>query len=275
MAKPIIKSAGGKGQLLSDLTARMPKEFERYHEPFGGGLALFLHLWNEGRVPKGSSVGDANPDLIQLYQTLQKDPRGIMHWLSEVYNKNEADYYYAVRAQDPDTLEPAERAARLIYLNKTCFNGLYRVNKQGEFNVPFGKYKKPAFPTDEEIEAIAEALKSVTFYAGDYKAHCKKHVKKGSFVYFDPPYMPVSETANFTEFTQDGFDEFNQLELCNTATALAEKGALVMASNADLPVIEKLYRDSGFTIHKVRARRAINSRGERRGPVGELIMTSY
>ena len=266
-AKPFIKWAGGKHRLLPALSRRFPpkEKIGRYFEPFLGGAAVFFHL-----AHPHSFLSDSNQDLVELYQVVQQDVEGLIEILQ--IHKNEREHYYRVRSLDPSKMIPAQRAARLIYLNKTCFNGLYRVNSQGQFNVPFGRYENPAICDVKGLRAASAALKPVDISMHDFETVLER-AEPGDFIYFDPPYHPINRTSSFTSYTTGRFGEEEQHRLAAVYTHLAERGCFVMLSNSDTPLIRELYRD--FHIHELQAGRAINSKPERRGKITELLILNY
>lgn len=259
---PFLKWAGGKRKLISQYEPFFPSRIARYFEPFLGGGAVFFHL-----APKTAFLSDSNDALVALYRVVKDDVDRLIAKLKE--HKNEEAYYYRVRALSPDTLSPVERAARFVYLNKTCYNGLYRVNSKNEFNVPFGKYKKPRICDEERLRSASALLANATLTVSDF-ADAVEPAKKGDFVYFDPPYAPLTKTANFTSYTDKGFGEEEQVRLAETVARLAKKNVSVMVSNSDTPRIRDLYR--AFRIVEVQAARAINSKGNGRGKVTELLV---
>jgi DNA adenine methylase len=263
--RPFLKWAGGKGQLLEQYDPLFPKRFQRYHEPFVGGGAVFFHL-----RPARAALSDDNLELIDCFRAVRDDVRGVLDALREhVY---EREHFYAVRALDPAALLPAERAARTIYLNRTCFNGLYRVNARGKFNVPFGRYTNPRLVDAPNLRACACALRRVRLDCSSF-AGVLERAQRGDFVYLDPPYNPTSKTASFTAYSAGGFGPDMQRELARIYAELDRRGILVMLSNSSTPLIRELY--AGFRIVEVRAARAINSKGARRGAVTELVILNY
>jgi len=221
-------------------------------------------------------LADGNEDLINVYRCVREDVQGLITLLAAHQRRHSEKHYYEVRDQDPSLLEPGPAAARLVYLNKTCFNGLYRVNRHGRFNVPMGAYDNPKILDKQNLKAAAAALKGVKLNV----AHFRKTLdiaRKGDFVYFDPPYQPISETSSFTSYAardgRAGFDEDDQRELAEVYTKLARRGCRVMLSNSDTPFIRRLYRR--FRICGVAARRAINSKAERRGTIQEVVVLNY
>jgi len=273
-AKPFVKWVGGKRQLLKQFneSGLYPTKFNpdtnTYHEPFVGGGALFFEL-----LPKKSILSDMNNELITAYKVIKKDVESLIRSLKK--HKHNKEYFLKLRAKDISGLSDVEIASRFIYLNRTAFNGMYRVNKGGGFNVPFGKYSNPLICDEENLKAVAKVLKKVSIKNQDYMKvlGC---VKKGDFVYFDPPYYPISKTASFTSYTKDGFLEKEQEELRDTFVKLHKKGCYVMLSNSDTPFINNIYsKIKGVKINKVSAGRAINSNGAKRGKVSEVLVTNY
>lgn len=267
VARPLLKWAGGKTSLLPEILRRLPSKISTYYEPFVGGGAVFFALAAEHRF-KRAVLGDANDELMRAYGALRAHPDNVVETLKS--HVHEEKRYYQVRGLDPKTLKPSDRAARLIYLNRTCFNGLYRVNKKGIFNVPFGDYSNPMICDEENLRAVALALKDVRLLGEDF-TQTMHSAGLGDAVYFDPPYVPLSETSSFTGYAKYGFDSFDQERLRNTALTLVERGVHVLLSNSDTPFVRQLYRE--FHIEEVQARRAINSKGGKRGKVGELLIT--
>lgn len=267
--KPFVKWAGGKRQLIDILFSNIPDSFNDYHEPFVGGGALYFKLWSEGRIKK-AFLNDFNQDLIDTYRVIQTRPKELIEELQSGKYKNEEEVYYNIRKIKPQDL--VEKAAIFTYLNKTAFNGLYRVNSKGGFNVPFGKYTNPRICNEENIMLVSESLQKVTLLDGDFSS-VLNHAKKGDFVYFDPPYHPVSKTSNFTSYTKLDFGEKDQIRLNEVYTKLNEKETHVMLSNSTAPLIVDLY--SNYKTITVNARRAINCKAERRGPVHELVALNY
>lgn len=266
-AKPFIKWAGGKSGLLPSIHSLLPQNtsLNTYYEPFLGGGAVFFSLH-----PANAVLNDSNHDLIELYQIVRDDVENLIDHLK--FHYNEMNYFYMVREQDPATLLPVERAARFIFLNKTCYNGLYRVNSKGKFNVPFGRYSNPLICDSEGLRSASQALKTKTLLCTDFETATATAVK-GDFVYFDPPYQPLSVTSNFTGYTPKGFSNIDQERLSQVFKDLSAKGVFVMLSNNDTPLIRNLYKD--FHQHEVWAKRAINCKSTGRGKIIELIITSY
>jgi DNA adenine methylase len=265
--KPFLKWAGGKGQLLEQFAPHIP-DFRVYHEPFVGGGALFFRL-----RPKRASLTDINEELINCYRAVCDDCESVIRLLRRHAREHCKDYYYHVRAlpQERD-LSPTERAARLIYLNRTCYNGLYRVNSKGEFNVPFGRYKNPTICDEDLLRAASAALASARIEVAPFDSVLKR-AKRGHFVYFDPPYHPLSRTSYFTSYSADGFGEEDQIRLRDVFAELARRGVAAMLSNSYSPLVLDLYR--GFRIEKVFASRSINSNSGRRGRIPEALVLNY
>jgi len=265
--KPFIKWAGGKSQLLPEMSKLFPPktQINRYFEPFLGGGAVFFYLQH----PK-SFLSDTNKNLVELYDVVKNNVEDLIKALKK--HKNERDYFYEVRAQKSGELSQVERAARLIFLNKTCFNGLYRENSKGEFNVPFGKYKNPTICDEEGLRSASLALKRVKITRSEFHSVLSQ-AKTTDFIYFDPPYHPLNKTSNFTSYTAGGFGEKEQRDLAEVYKELAERGCFVMLSNSDTPLIRELYKE--FSIHEIQASRAINSKAEGRGKITELLVINY
>lgn len=268
--RPFLKWVGGKTQLIPELLKRTPARFNRYHEPFVGGGALFFRLYQEKHIRK-ASINDLNQELIDTYTAIRDDCETVIRLL-ETYPHSK-EFFYTLRPQHPQELPASQRAARMIYLNKTCYNGLYRVNRKGEFNVPFGSYKSPKYCDADNLRAVSEALGRVTITCGPFDVVTK--ARKGDFVYFDPPYEPLSATSNFTSYHKAGFFQEDQEKLRDICLQLNAKKVYVMVSNSSADLIRKLYDLTGFYIHEVKAIRAINSDPKKRGKLTELIVTNY
>lgn len=268
-----VKIAGGKARLVPELLKRVPEKFGRYYEPFLGGGSLFLALAAEGRLSgdKGPILSDSNYDLIMVWMSIAVDLKTLLKKLALM--PNDKDFFDAMRQQDSSKMSRVDTAARFIYLNKTCFNGLHRVNKKGQFNVPFANYPKPKICDEENLSALFRVLAETGAGIGccDYTYHLRT-AKKGDFVYFDPPYWPRSKTSSFVAYGKDGFTWDDQVALADTAVALKKRGVHVLLSNSDTPETRKLYRDRGFKIEKVMAARSINVRGDGRGKISELLV---
>ncbi len=282
-ARPFIKYTGGKTQLLPKLLDHVPRFTGSYIEPFMGGAALFWKLSNEGHTGTSPVLNDANSRLVRTYRVVRDDVDSLIEALEEYRVRHHLAgrvFYEAVRAKFTDDLDDLSLAARLIYLNKTGFNGLYRVNSKGKYNVPFGDYERPRILNAELLRECSEALRSADIRVGDFE-DAMKHAEAGDFVYADPPYLPKSKTANFTAFDKGGFTFNDHERLRDAAIACADRGVHVVLSNADVPAARNLYditRGNGtsvealFEIRRVMARRNVNSKGDRRGGVGELII---
>lgn len=269
--RPFLKWAGGKTQLLDELLARMPTHFNNYYEPFVGSGALFFALCRLGRI-RHAYLSDINAELIDTYLALRDHVQEVINFLSQFpYSK---EFYYYLRSLDPSTLPLPFRAARMIYLNKTGYNGLYRVNRQGQFNVPFGRYKDPKFFERDNLLAVSDALQNVDIVCAPFQKVLDL-ASAGDWVYFDPPYVPLSETASFTSYHSNGFSLADQIALRDTCLLLTQRGTLFMLSNSDTETVRRLYDFPGLYIHEVLASRAINCVGNRRGKITELIITNY
>ena len=268
-ARPFLKWAGGKSRLIPRYAPFLPprETIHRYIEPFIGSAALFFHL-----QPPRARLSDCNHTLIEVYEVVRDDVEGLIAALRP--HKNDRDYYYHVRAQDPRELSKAERAARIIFMNKTCYNGLYRENQMGEFNVPFGRYKRPRICDEQRLRAASRALQGVELRTADF-ADAVADAGEGDFVYFDPPYVPLNATSSFTSYSRFGFDDFDHRRLADTVFELTTRGCRVMLSNSSAPLVHELYAHTGYAIHPIEARRNINSRADGRGPVTELLILNY
>jgi len=268
---PFLKWAGGKRQLIKSLVAAMPTSFNGYHEPFVGGGALFFDLYRREALRR-STISDLNAELIDTYVAIRDDVDTVLSLLAE-YPHSET-FFYNLRAQDPWKMDLPHRAARMIYLNKTCFNGLYRVNRRGQFNTPFGRYKNPKFHDPENLHAVSAALHETDIRCASFES-VVENASPDDFVYFDPPYAPLSATANFTGYHANGFNAEHQTLLRDVCLALTENGVHVMVSNSSAPLIRELYADSPFFMMEIQANRAINSNPNRRGKLTELLITNY
>jgi len=265
---PVLKWAGGKARLLPELLARMPSASQwtgGYFEPFVGGAAVFLNL-----RPLRAVLSDVNPELVHLYTIVRDQVEELIEDLHR--HTYERTYYYGVRALDPATLPPIERASRMVFLNRTCFNGLWRVNRRGEFNVPFGRYTNPTLCPVQRLRAVSNALKDTELRHTDF-AGAVAGARKGDFVYFDPPYVPLTRTANFTSYTATSFGLEDQHRLAQLFTALGRRGVRCMLSNSDTPLVRELY--AGHRLDQIMAPRAISRDPENRQPVAELIVRNY
>ncbi len=264
-ARPFLKWAGGKAQLLEQLRPLLPTRFANYFEPFVGGGAVFF-----GVRPPAATLSDVNSELVKTYEVVRDRPSALIAALKR--HRYEKDYFYSVRDQNPAELSVVERAARMIFLNKTAFNGLYRVNSRGQFNVPFGRHRQPQFCDEDNLKACALALEHVRLENADFEA-VLGDARRGDFVYFDPPYVPVSDTAYFTSYIPGGFSWADQQRLAAVVSRLAARGVKVMLSNSDVPALRELYRD--FRVETVTATRRINSRVDGRGSLTEIVVLTY
>ena len=270
---PILKWVGGKRQLLDSIEPLIPK-YSTYYEPFiGGGAVLF------SMQPNKAVINDSNIELINVYQVIKDKPEELIVKLIEHKEKSNEDYYYDIRALDRNKSEFAEltdveRAARIIYLNKTCYNGLFRVNSSGEFNSPWGRYKNPNITNETTIRALNTYLNkgNITIKNGDYR-EALKGIRKGAFVYLDPPYMPISSSSSFTGYTAGGFDAEEQALLKQECDKLNSKGIKFLLSNSSCDFIEDLYKD--YIIEHVNAKRAINANPDKRGDIQEVLIRNY
>jgi DNA adenine methylase len=275
VASPFVKWAGGKSQLLSQFSPYFPASFGRYVEPFVGGGAVFFHLYNQGWLAgKEIVLIDRLRELINCYRVIQTQVEDLIAALRvHEPHKLEADYYYRVRSWDrvPDYARriDVERAARFIFLNRTCYNGLYRVNRRGQFNVPFGRYRNPTVCDADNLRDVHRALQHVTLLADDF-GRSVEFSAVGDLVYLDPPYDPLTDTAHFTSYTAADFGVEDQQRLALVFRELHHKGCYAMLSNSCTPLIRQLY--AGFDQVPLRAARAINSKGDGRGAVCELLV---
>ncbi len=264
--RPPVKWAGGKGQLLEQFETLFPTtRYKLCIEPFVGGGAVFFHL-----QPKKAVLIDSNEELINFYLVVRDHMEELLVDLRK--HENKAAYYYQIRALQPEELSPVERASRFLYLNKTGYNGLWRVNRQGRHNVPFGRYKNPKIVDEPNLYLVSKTLKKAKIICGDFSL-ILKHAKPGAFVYFDPPYHPLSALANFTSYTADSFNEKEQIRLAEVFRELDRMGCLLMLSNSDTELVRELYK--GYDIRTVWARRNINCRPDSRGPIAELVIRNY
>jgi DNA adenine methylase len=275
--KPFVKWVGGKRQLLKqfrEMDLYPPHNFNSinstYYEPFVGGGAVFFDL-----LPKKAVLSDLNKELVITYNIIKNDIEELIKSLKKHRYKKE--YFLKVRAKNVNKLTDLEIASRFIFLNRTCFNGMYRVNSKGQFNVPFGKYTNPTICDEDNLRKVSKALQEADITVGDYKKVLDK-AQKRDFIYFDPPYYPVSKTASFTSYTKEDFLNKEQIELRDTFLELHKRGCFVMLSNSDTPFINEIYKEienEGIKINKVRAGRAINSNGSKRGKINEVLITNY
>ncbi len=270
MVEPILKWAGGKRSLIPYILGLLPPDYKQriYHEPFFGGGALFFTL-----RPTRGSINDINPRLINFYKVVRDDPEGLIK--TAMKYRYEKETFYKLREHyNRASLSPIEDAALTLYLNKTAFNGLYRVNSKGEFNVPFGRYTNPTIVDKDRIRAASKQLQQIDIMQKDF-SYVIERADEGSICYFDPPYLPVSDTSNFTSYARDGFTWTDQVRLRDACITLHEKGVLFVLSNSYVEKLVDFYRDvSDFKIHVVQANRAINSKAAARGPVKEALITN-
>jgi DNA adenine methylase len=275
--RPFLKWAGGKGQLIQQYLPHFPRQFDTYYEPFLGGGAIFFHL-----LPTQAVLTDLNPELVNVYCCIRDRVEEVIFHLQYHQQHHCREHYYQVRSQlrSQDRTparsasgKPAvERAAQFIYLNRTCFNGLYRENSKGQFNVPMGSYKSPRICYPELLYAVAHALQRTQIEMKPFD-HLRHQATPKDFVYFDPPYHPISATSRFTSYNRYSFGADDQIRLRDTFTELAQRGVKVMLSNSDCPFVRELYRE--FNIHTIYAGRSINSNAQRRGKITEVLVTSY
>ena len=270
---PFVKWAGGKASLLPDLLRHVPSHLSNYYEPFLGGGALFFAICARN-TDFNAHLSDINNELINTYGVVKSKPDELIQLLSkfehEYYrSKSMSNYFYEKRAWRPSN--SIESAARLIFLNKTCYNGLYRVNSRGEFNVPFGRYKKPRILNAENIRAVSRALRDTNaeLCSADYRTSLSI-CGKDDFVYLDPPYQPQSKTSSFTDYTPGGFSERDQHELAQEFEKLVDRGCTVLLSNSETPLTSRLYK--GFEVRSVTVNRPINSVGSGRTGYKELVV---
>ena len=272
LVAPVVKWVGGKRQLLSEISPLLPKRITSYCEPFLGGGAVLFSI-----QPSKAIVNDLNSDLITVYEVIRDDVEELIDNLKK--HENSSEYFYTVRDMDRNketyaAMSKVERASRLIYLNKTCFNGLFRVNSSGEFNSPFGHYKNPNIVNEPVLRAVNKYFSSsnITFCNEDFAVTLGR-ISKGSFVYLDPPYDPVSDTANFTGYNRGGFDRNEQIRLKQCCDELTQRGVKFMLSNSATTFIKELYKDYDISI--VQAKRAINSDASKRGAIEEVLIRNY
>lgn len=253
--RPILKWAGGKTQMLKDLLPRIPEFSGKYIEPFFGGGALFFEL-----QPEKAIISDSNPELINLYTQTAASVERIIQKLKTYDNREET--FYRIRAMQWEQMDPVDAAARTIYLNKTCFNGLYRVNRKGQFNTPFGRYKNPTICDEKLLHAASICLQKAVIICGDYLSVLHDHASKGDFIFLDPPYIPVSQYSDFKRYTKEQFYEGDQRNLAKEVRRLYELGCFVILTNSNHPLVHELYQD--FPIDVIPTKRAISSKGETR-----------
>ena len=279
-ARPFLKWAGGKTQLRDALLARSPAQIDSYYEPFLGGGALFFALLQDGsRAPRRALLNDLNHELMVAFRAVRDVLEPLAGRLATIERRYlaaddgaRAQLYYAVRDEQPDSAVAI--AARLIFLNKTCYNGLYRVNRKGRFNVPHGRYRQPRIFDEPTLTAASRALAGVELCCVDFEEACAG-AGEGDFVYFDPPFHPLSATSSFTAYTSSDFGRDDQLRLKWCIDGLSERGVRVMLSNSPHDFVQGMYLGSHYRLEQLPARRLINSRGDRRGGASELVITSY
>lgn len=267
---PFLKWAGGKRQLISQIDPFLPNDFDLYIEPFVGGGALFFYL-----LPEKAVLIDNNPVLINVYRVIKEDVEELIESLRN--HKNEEDYFYKIRSLDRDPksfsqLSNIKKASRTIYMNKCCYNGLYRVNSKGQFNVPFGRYKNPNFCDEKNLKAVNMFLQNAKIIQDSFE-RCLDFTDENTFIYLDPPYFPLSKTASFTSYTKENFTKEDQIQLKKIVDKLTERGCKVMLSNSHNEFILNLYED--YSIKEVRAKRAINCNALKRGAIKEALIMNY
>jgi len=274
--KPFVKWAGGKRQLISVLSENLPKTMGTYFEPFLGGGALLFHILSEQHDQK-CSISDLNSDLVLTYTTIRDKPEELISSLkthAKNYQKDSKSYYYSIRESNPRSA--IEKTSRLLFLNRTCFNGLYRVNSKGKFNVPLGKYTNPNIVNEDNIRSVSHVLQSkkISINCRDFES-VLENSKKGDLVYFDPPYQPVSDTSNFTSYTHKSFTIKDLKRLAKLCFDLDSKECKVMLSNSDSPEVEDMFREKQWKIQKIEANRSINSNSKKRTGHYELLIKNY
>ena len=271
--QPFTKWTGGKRQLLGELRSYMPETYGCYFEPFVGGGALFFDL-----APEKAVINDFNEELINAYRQIKNNPAELIDLLIKHKENNSKDYYLALRSADRDgrisRMTGVERAARILYMLRVDFNGLYRVNSKNQFNVPYGRYKNPKIVDVDLLYQISEYLNEndIEILQTDF-AEAVKDAETGDFVYFDPPYIPLNETSSFTSYTHEGFSYEEQVRLRDTFKELTERGVYAMLSNSSSPLVEELYKD--FNIYFVEAQRTNGAKSSSRGKISEIIVTNY
>jgi DNA adenine methylase len=276
--RPFLKAAGGKTKLVPEIRKLLPDFPGIYHEPFVGGGAVFLLIaslrgglaHDENRINPWAILNDANPELMNAYAAVKRDASKLEASLKAMKTKHSKEFYYKVRAERPT--EQLERAARFLYLNKTCFNGLWRVNSKGEFNVPIGSYKDPKIVEPEVLAHWSRILDGVTLFNGDFESHVD-FASEGDFIYADPPYLPRSKTANFEGYTQDGFGLKDHERLAAALTRAGTRGVKFIASQGDGPVVRSLYK--AFEIISVSVTHAIAAKKDSRVKVGEVLIRNF
>ena len=274
--KPFVKWAGGKRQLIPILNENLPKTFGTYYEPFIGGGALLFHMLTE-RDGQKCSISDLNSDLVLAYTTIRDRIDDLISSLKsheKNYHKDSKSYYYSVRESNPRS--EIEKTSRLLFLNRTCFNGLYRVNSKGKFNVPLGRYTNPNIVNEENLRSVSAILQSskVSIKCRDFEA-VLRDAKRGDLVYFDPPYQPVSDTANFTSYTNKDFTDKDLERLADLCNKLDSKGCKVLLSNSDSKQVSDMFSTKYWKVNKIQANRSINSNSKKRTGHFELLIKNY
>ena len=274
--KPFVKWAGGKRQLIPILNENLPKTFGTYYEPFIGGGALLFHILAE-RDGQKCSISDLNSDLVLAYTTIRNRIDELIASLKnheKDYQKDSKSYYYSVRESNPRS--EIEKTSRLLFLNRTCFNGLYRVNSKGKFNVPLGRYTNPNIVNEDNLRSVSAILQAskVSIKCRDFEA-VLRDAKKGDLVYFDPPYQPVSDTANFTSYTNKDFTDRDLERLADLCNKLDEKGCRVLLSNSDSKQVSDMFSTKSWKVNKIQANRSINSNSKKRTGHFELLIKNY
>lgn len=262
--KPVLKWAGGKTQMLGDIIPRMPSDYNKYIEPFIGSGALYFAV-----APERAIIADSNPELINLYHVIAEDPIALVNTVNSYENTEET--FYRIREKDWKQMSPLDAAARMIYLNKTCFNGLYRVNKNGQFNTPFAHNKRTTYCDVSDLLKSSEILKKTNIICGDYHDVLMESADRGDFVFLDPPYVPVSKYSDFKRYTKDQFREEDQRQLAKDVHELNERGCKVMLTNSNHPLVRELYKD--FEIEVFQTKRMINKNGNSRKGEDVIVRT--
>ncbi|ARV62485.1 DNA methyltransferase [Nostocales cyanobacterium HT-58-2] len=274
LARPFLKWAGGKSRLIQQYIPYFPADFKTYYEPFLGGGAVFFYL--HYHQPTKAILTDINSELITTYLCVKNRVDELINLLKEherQHNQNKKEHYYKVRATSGET--DIQQASRLIYLNKTCFNGLYRVNSQGKFNVPLGRYENPKICQEDLLRSASKALQWTDIQQADFAEAVRDAKSSDDFVFFDPPYYPISNTSYFTAYNRNSFNEKDQKRLRDTCASLASRGVKVMVCNSNCEFIRKIYTEINFNIYLIEASRSINSNIKKRGMIYELLITSY
>jgi DNA adenine methylase len=268
--RPFLKWAGGKTRLVQEVCKYIPRDYGTYMEPFVGGGALFFSL-----CPDDAILADSNEELMNCYEVVRDDCPEL---IEELRKFAELPYrektFYEIRKMSLSPEEKIKQAARMIYLNRTAYNGLYRVNRSGNFNTPFGRYEKLALPAEKVLQEASKALQKSTLKTGDFEKTLQNSLRAGDFLYLDPPYPAVSKYSDFNRYTKNFFSEGDHIRLSEQIKKLDEMGAAFVLSNADHPLIRKLYGGTKFKIVRVFAPRYINSKGDRRGNVAEVLITN-